>query len=338
MMDRDARLGDFTKTAALLIRANGSLSGAADIAQQTRAGERVMAALKAATPALTLSGSAAADFGVLSQAFVQSLTTTGAFDAVRTGGALALPLDNLIFRVASSAMTGSTQGEGAWRPITRLETNSGLMTRSWATAIIVLSDEFLRFAPNALRLLEAELRKAAIAAVDRAFLTAMTTGAPSIPGSPLLLDDINAAADLMGLDASARLVLIAPATDVRRAALSTTAEGLRRYPELTVRGGEIGGVRVVPSDNIPTSGSPAIGSALLIDASQVAVGSGELEMDASRNAALQMSATRLPQVHSRSCPCSRRTRRAAHSARGRLRQAALDRCRRHPNQHRVVAP
>ena len=141
------------------------------------------AAFKAAVPALTLSGSAAADFGVLSQHSSRA-SRAKAHSMPSALVARWRCRSTIDFPRGQFGHDRQHRGEGAWRPITRLETNAGLMTRSWATAITVLSDEFMSFAPNALRLLEAELRKAAIAAVDRTFLAAMTTGAPSSPARP----------------------------------------------------------------------------------------------------------------------------------------------------------
>jgi hypothetical protein len=67
----------------------------------------------------------------------------------------------------------------------------------------------------------------------------------------------------------------------------TDTAGLRAFPDLRVNGGFIMGIPVISSNNLPHSVSA--GSILaLCDASQIQLAEGTINLDASREAAVQM--------------------------------------------------
>ena len=55
-----------------------------------------------------------------------------------------------------------------------------------------------------------------------------------------------------------------------------------------VRGGQIGGIAVLPSSHLPTTGSPAAPQVILADASRIAVATTEIEVQRSTDASLQL--------------------------------------------------
>ena len=287
--DRSRNALDFSRTALFLLKAQGSLSQAAMLAQQGGASSRIVTSLKAAVPANLLTDDVG-DFGILSAGFVASLSTSGAFDAVRTGGAIRLPISNPAFRASTVALTGDISPENTWRPVSTLTVAPGQLITAWSTVILVATAELLDNAAGAVDLFNNELRRATVAGVDRAFLAELANGAATVSATSSVLADISSAADAMSLDSSARLILIAPTTNVRHLGLAALADGRKVYPELTVNGGRIGGVQIIPSDNLPLAGSPADQTgAVLVDASQVAVADGALQLDTARNASLQMA-------------------------------------------------
>jgi hypothetical protein len=244
-------------------------------------------ALKAAVPAHVLTD-AVGDFGILSDGFIASLSTSGAFDAVRTSGAIRLPISNPAFRAVTTAMVGDTGAENTWRPISALTVAPGQLETVWSVAILVGTAELLDNAPGAVTLFANELRRAAIAGVDTAFLAELANGAATVSANASVLASITAAADAMALDSTARLILIAPTSNVRHLALAEDTDGRRLHPELNISGGRIAGVQIIPSDNLPQAGSPLATAAVLVDAGQVAVADGPLEMDTAAHASVQM--------------------------------------------------
>jgi hypothetical protein len=64
--------------------------------------------------------------------------------------------------------------------------------------------------------------------------------------------------------------------------------GNRLYPELTVNGGTVGGVTVLPSDQLSS------GQVVTFDATQLAHNPGAVVLDASENACIDMSGGNSP--------------------------------------------
>jgi hypothetical protein len=286
-LDRTRNASDFVRLAAYLA-SKGSFSSAAMAAEQDRASPRIVSALKAAVSVARLADNIG-DFGILSQGFIASLSSFGAFDAVRAAGAVRLPFTNPRVEVSATAATGDAPGEGVPWPVSSVSIAPGTLTTAWGAAVIVLTRELLQLgSAGVLELLQTELRRAAIASVDAGFFDVLAAGAPTVSGAADVLSSLADAAEAMSLDAGARLVLIAPAAAVRSMAFQGGSNG-QLYPSLTVAGGVLAGVRIVPVDNLPLAGSPSVTSAILVDATQIATADDGLELDATGVADLQMS-------------------------------------------------
>jgi hypothetical protein len=272
---------DLATICALLARSQGSLHNAAVLADHARVSSRVREVLKTAIAAGTLSE--LPEFLPIASGFVQSLANAGAFDTVAASGAIRLGFDRRGFLLSSSVTVGTVR-EGAAIPVRAVEIAADLLDAPTnAAAILVLTEELMALAPGAADLIERELRRATIGAVDRPFLSTMADAGDAVTSTGSIAADLSAALDTMDVDSASRLVLVAPSADVRRAAL-VASNGLRDFPELTVNGGTIAGIRVVPSDFI--SGSPQY--AVLIDATGLAIAESPLELDVATHAALEM--------------------------------------------------
>ena len=159
--------------------------------------------LQKADVTATNSLSGVVDLGVPANAFLTSLGDVGAFDAVRTGGAIFMPLESARGLRASSAMIdGDNDGSPALaRPIGQLQLDPATMVVRWPSAIVILTDEVLRLAPpGTLAFLARELTRAAIASTDIRFLAAMAEDAPTVEATSNFLSDLSAAIDELEIE------------------------------------------------------------------------------------------------------------------------------------------
>jgi hypothetical protein len=101
--------------------------------------------------------------------------------------------------------------------------------------------------------------------------------------STAVLSDLAALLSAVSLAPSSKPIFVFRPEDTKALALLAGASGGLLFPELGATGGQIAGVPVLPSDQL------AAGTALLIDATGVACGSGALTLDSGEHAALQMS-------------------------------------------------
>lgn len=285
--DRLRHAGEFAQIISLVAKSRGSLSTASTLAESSRAPERVRWALKAASEAATLNSNVG-EFNVVSTAFVNSLSSSGAFDAIRTGGAISVPTGNRGFMVASQVarIDAATGIEAAAVTVGRIQVAPGTVSPVSSAAIITLTDELWQLgSAGVTSFIEREIRAAVIESVDRDFLATMAIGAPEVAGSSDPLADLVAATDVMTIGSAARLVVVGSSKLIRHAALATGTGGNRLLPELNLNGGSAAGVRWLGSDNMPAA-SPEL--ALVIDATAIVASDEGLVVDTSRHASLQM--------------------------------------------------
>ena len=187
-------------------------------------------------------------------------------------------------------------GEAKVKPVTSFGFGTVIVTVAKANGIIVVTDELLRLAmPGTEQFLRDSLANGVAEFVDQQFLNpavaavggvnpgSITNGisaqAPSGTTAAALRSDVD---KLLGAffqanaNATAAALIMAPQYVAMLAGVSNS-------PTLTLQGGTYSGVPVVPSASAATA-------IVVVDASAILVASGGIQIDATRNALLQMDA------------------------------------------------
>lgn len=249
------------------------------------------ARVQKAVAAMSVGGNPEAnDMGVIVSAFIQQLRNQSAFYALLER-MIRVPYRTRISMIATDA-TAWIVNEGQPIPVTRATIDALNLEPTKAAALLVLTEELLRSTKNEQNISLA-LRRAIAAAVDARFFGMVIDGdTPTIPSSGATA--ANAITDLKALVAavnpkaeSVPLLVMSPEV-LQGAAFLTDASGAFQFPDLTINGGEIRGMPVMPSDGI------GAGRVALIDASGIAGESGDIAIDASTEADLQMIAETVP--------------------------------------------
>jgi HK97 family phage major capsid protein len=274
------RLGEFSHLSWLLLRAKGDRRKALSIAESDRrhpTPTSVRTILKAAVAGSDLSE--AEGFPGLVAAFSDSLASRSVFDAVLSS-AVRVPFGTPVLS-ASTAAVGSLVAEGEAKPVSRLSLAADSIERLKASAICVVTDQQAEAAPRlTMSFISRELRRAAATAVDGAFLDGLAADlTPIVSTGPA--EDLAALLAAVSLGADSRLVL-AVAADVAAQMATITDGGAFLHPGMTPLGGTAAGINVVVSDALDA------GTALLIDASGVAVAADPFELDIARHASIAM--------------------------------------------------
>jgi hypothetical protein len=95
------------------------------------------------------------------------------------------------------------------------------------------------------------------------------------------LADLNVALAVLEMGSTSRVYMIAPPRLVKAIALMRGSTGALSFPNLTIRGGDISGITVTPSDALTDS-------IVILDAQQVAADASVVVLDNSRQASLQL--------------------------------------------------
>jgi HK97 family phage major capsid protein len=287
-LDRRQSAGEFTTLAKMLLK-HGAAPNLDAAIRHERMPDRVRAVLKSPIAAETTTGiGVTADQRMLSSAFLQSLQSTGAFDAV-LGAATRVEMDHRPFLVQTTALTGYEVAEAAAKPLTSLNLSAAQLTKTKAAGLLVLSKELAESSASGVdALISRELRKAVLGSVDSIFLAAMADGVTPTAATGTILGDIEAMVAALDPDSSSRLFLVLAPSVAAHLAFSETTGGQRALPGLNVNGGEVGGVRVVVSDYLPGSGSPAQPLVMMLDASQLVLASDDVGLRVAEHASVQM--------------------------------------------------
>jgi hypothetical protein len=143
---------------------------------------------------------------------------------------------------------------------------------------LVVSQELARMGvPQATALIGRELRNAIAVATDAQFLSVITAGVSRIPASgstsqAVLFDLYTTLLQNMTTGNGSKLFIVTTPKICKTWAClgSSSVIGSQAFPEMTPTGGRIIGIPVISSDGV------AAGDVLLIDASGVVAGSGDL--------------------------------------------------------------
>lgn len=221
-----------------------------------------------------------------STAFLSSLANQSVFYALLELAAR-VPFQTRVISIAQDIAAASV-GEAMPTPLGgfALDSNQGLARHS-LMAMIALSRELVDGSSQlAEAFIDLELRKAVAKAADAKFFALALAGAPSNASTGPDADDAIADLRMMIEDvepaASSQLVLAVAPDVARRAAFLATLTGFL-FEKMTIAGGEIRGISVMPSDGL------AAGRAVLIDAARLALAADLVTVDATEQAAVEMN-------------------------------------------------
>jgi len=288
---------EFVEYARTLLLARGVARDALALVERrgVHAMPRTVAVLKAAVAAGTTSDAVWAGelsaYRNLSEGFVASLAPFGAFDTILNDGAFRrVPLKTKL-SVTTVAAIGAVTGEQKTKLISRLSLSAPTLEPRKSSCIVVISDEIAKSASTAaIQLLGDELRQGVARVTDADFLNSITTNSDveniTATGSDLsaFIADLNVALAIIEVGSTSRLYLIAPPRIVKALALMRGTAGAPAFPNLTIRGGDIAGVTVTPSDALTDK-------IVLVDAQQIAADGSIVTVDDSQQSSLQLDDT-----------------------------------------------
>jgi len=274
------------------------LTEAYNLANTARATPAVTEVLKAAQQAGQMSGTWGDDlapFSGLADAFMLSLRTRSIFQAMRQYSP-EVPFRTKV-AVTSTGATSTTINEAMVKPITKLSLTSVNMSQNKSLAIVIATQELLRF--GKVGLFQNELERAIAAEVDSTFITKLTTTAgvaSSASGggaqATQILGDVAVALDGLTTDAGSKIFCAVSQATMEDLAFKTDSTGQRAFPTLGINGGTIGDVEFFPTAGVSNS-------LVLFDAKQIAHCQSALELETAQHASIQLeSAPDSPQTAS----------------------------------------
>lgn len=283
-LDRTDRLDQFFQAVKFLMLGQREFD-AVQKARAAGAAERVLDYMKAATSPITTADGLTVHS--LVSAFVGSLVGQSIFDSVR-GSSLQVPPRSTVLSV-SSAIAGGAIPEASAKLISRLSVGASDVDPVKTLAIVVVSAELLKMGGTlADTLIRRELTGAVIKATDAQFLSLISAGGiTSIPASgstpTAVRNDLKSLLASVGTGQGSKLFLLVNQTIGETWAVLGDAGGVAIFPAMTPTGGQVAGMPVIVSTEIPS------GEIWLVDASAVATSTdGNVRIDASDAAGIQM--------------------------------------------------
>jgi hypothetical protein len=190
-------------------------------------------------------------------AFSQTLAGFDAFDSIwASNGFQRTPMRCNVVGVTLAA-TGATPAEGKPKLISRFSLSTGTLEPAKSTCIIVITSEVAKLTSEAAQIWLIDKLRAGIAKeTDRVFVNAIIDNGSvdSVASSGSTLDAFNnalsTAMPLLNLGANSRPYWIMPPRVTKVASLMRGSGGSPAYPQLEALGGSIGGVPVLPSDEL----------------------------------------------------------------------------------------
>lgn len=284
---------EFACYALALAKAGGSHVVAAGIVADMRNFERVQLALKAAVPLGTSASSEYAQlvsYQTVASGFVESLRATSVLDAILPA-CRRIPLRSALAIVTSVASAGRLAPGGA-KILTKLALQAGALDPVDVAALIVVTEDLLRFSTSAgLQLLDRELQAGVSAACNREFLAGMADGVSALASTGSVLGDLRqmlAAVNLVGVG---RFYVVASASIANEIATLPASSGdeLPAFPGMSPSGGQIQNIPVlVAADDEMPSDSSGPFDLMLIEASQIAAQAEAPRLSSSKYASVQM--------------------------------------------------
>jgi hypothetical protein len=302
--DINAKATDFARLAQFVM-AHGGFSKAAYAAQtssrngnlgpklagiiQAGVGGISGTQVKAAVTAMNLGGTAFQDVGLVLAGFAQATANISAFQTLLTGGAMVVPMAGTVGAVTVGA-SGYVVSEGSVKPISNMSLTGSQLTATKAHAVATFTSELVRSTSGAATaLISRTLQQTAAVAVDTKFIATLVAGlsAATSAGSTAESVRFDIAAMLRSITTgvASKLFLITTAAICKSWSMLTDSKGVSAFPNLTPLGGEINGIRVLVSDGCTA------GQVVLVDASKVAIGATDFELQEYRDGNLQFDSS-----------------------------------------------
>ena len=185
--------------------------------------------------------------------------------------------------IVSTGATGTTVTEGQSRPVSRLSLAADTLGPQRAVATLVVSDQVLRTGgAQGMSLFGNELRRAVSAATDAVMVATLTDSisATTQTGTTAaaMLTDIATAISAMSLSSGSALFALVGGGFYHQMAVAGTTTGEPAFEAFP----QVGTVRFVPTDSV--TGAEIV----LVDADQIAAGTGPITLGAARHATVQL--------------------------------------------------
>jgi HK97 family phage major capsid protein len=303
-------LGFVRLVRALVIAKGDYLQAATFAAHEWPEIPNIAAALnKAAVDVGTLSdwGQQIAPFQVLASEFVEAARAASILG--RLANVRRVPLQVQVARQNASSTVGWV-GESLAKPVGELSLDSTTLGPAKVAGIVVISQELARSSsPSAESVIRADMTGSVASFIDQQFLSPANTAVAGVhPGSILngvtpiisagssaanIVTDISALVDAIiaaGGTLTSPVLVMNPKTALR-IGLKRDSQGAGAFPAIGFNGGLLMNVPVLTSTSVPLSVSG--GSIIaLIDQSEVLLADdGEIRIDVSEQASLQMNST-----------------------------------------------
>src|SRR5262245_50119485 len=201
--------GEFCAIARLFMLSKGNRLEAAQIAEQRRFSSRVIETLRksAVSPLSLTTTSDLAQFTGTTSAFLQSLSTAGAFDRMLPSMRQVPPRA----RVAATTLnaTAYIHGEGAAKPVSSLQLAGHTLNETEAVAIIVQTQELLNaLSPETGIFIRKELTNAVASVTDAEFIRLITANLTPLVSagatSNQIMQDISRLLNALDVDAASK--------------------------------------------------------------------------------------------------------------------------------------
>jgi HK97 family phage major capsid protein len=226
-------------------------------------------------------------FQAAADAFAETLRNLSAFDTVLGDGAFMRVPPQTTVRITTAGATAYVANEGAPKPASVMAFVNANVTMSKVPVFVVVSAELMKAGgPGPMALLGRELRGALAQGTDQYFLGQVTSGLSAIPSSGsnsvAIRNDLRDLLDAVVIGAASKLYFVMPPQISKRLAVVGDSVGGRMFPGMTPTGGTLDGIPALVSD-VATAGQIT-----LLDAAQFAVSAGQIELDRSDEALLQL--------------------------------------------------
>jgi hypothetical protein len=305
-INRDGMALQFCNYAALLALARGDAMQAAATFENRHPHSRALEMVRktAVSPGSTTDsawGAPLSPLAPLGEAFVsylRPLTIIG-----RMAGFRAMPFNVRAPRATSGSAVGWI-GQGRPMLVSNMNFESMTFKTSKIGGIVVLTKELaLTGDPDATQLIREDLSAAVAQFSDQSFLdpalaevddvspASITYGAPSVQSigktAVAFHIDFKALCALVTTNMTSPYLVMKPTTAIALATLGDSSNLLRN---ISAVGGDVAGIPVIVSANTPSdANSPGDELIILVDAAEVFMNEGGIELDASENAVLEMS-------------------------------------------------
>lgn len=224
---------------------------------------------------------------------------------------------NVPFNVKIPVQTGGSTigwvGEGAVKPVSELAFDTITLGHNKVAGIVVLTDELARFSnPDAEATVQRDLIEQSAQFLDDAFINPANTATPGVRPAAVTVGATNISASGTDFDAflcdlaalqeafltanmsPAGAYLVMSSVQAARLAMFRSVMGQYEFPQLSANGGSLGGFTVVTSENVPTNSAGESIISLVKPSEILLADDGNVTLDASREATLDMNGSTTP--------------------------------------------